>query len=343
MAIKLGSTNFGQIYLGSVNIGEAYYGSVKVFPSTPVDPYNPLNLPAYTMRFEFGDLSYDPSVSYSRPGLSYSWARVSVNPNVWDFTYYGDAQAYLEYNWNNMFSHQFKLENGCGNTRVLGANTSGVTSMQEMFNACDALVEFPLFDTSSVENFVNFAALCSNLTSVPPYIDISGVTLRTGLQGMFWYSGIIHAPYLNLPPTVTELDSTFSGCRNLETVPELDTRHIVKFSNTFSYCAKLNVGFGLQNSFNLASAEQFTTVFKECTGLTTLPTFYNYNNLTDVGHAFEQCYYVGSRILDTYNAFSSVITGNTGHVSTFWDCGLYSSTGSAELAQIPTSWGGTGT
>lgn len=302
--------------------------------------YNPLNLPPYTMRFEFGDLSYDPSVSYSRPKANYSWTRVSTNPNVWDFTHHGNA-TYFANNWTSMFSGQFKLDNGCGNTRVLGANMSGVINMNGLFNACDALVEFPLFDTSSVNTFQNFAAACPNLTSVPSEIDVSGATVPSGLAGMFWYSGIIHAPYLNLPQTVTELTGTFEGCSNLETVPELDTRYIVTFRNTFSNCAKLNVGSGLQSSFNLASAEQFIEVFQSCTGLTALPTFYNYNNLTNVSYAFSQCPYVGSRILDAYNAFSSVITGSAGHENTFWECGWLSASGQAELSQIPTSWGGT--
>ena len=132
MSISLGSTNFGSLYLGSTKIGEAYLGSVKVYGSTPPDPYNPLNLPPYTIRLKFNN-GVTPTFSYGTA------VQVSSSPNVWDLTYQNS-------NWQYLVSSQTRL------IEVLGANTSSVTVMDDMFAGCDELTSLSLFDTSAVTN-----------------------------------------------------------------------------------------------------------------------------------------------------------------------------------------------
>lgn len=158
MAIKLGSTNFGQIYLGSVKIGEAYYGATKVFPSTPVDPYNPLNLPAYTIRLKFQD-GVVPSFNNGTA------TRVSSSPNVWDLTYENADWTYLVHPQPRLIE-------------VLGANTRSVTNMSHLFEGDQILSSVALFDTRSVTDMSDMFNLVTYLRNIPLF-DTRSVTNMT--------------------------------------------------------------------------------------------------------------------------------------------------------------------
>jgi hypothetical protein len=56
---------------------------------------------------------------------------------------------------------------------------------------------------------------------------------------------------------------------------------------------------------------------------------------------FAWCYEVQSGALALYNQMSTQITPPAEHTQTFRSCGSHTTTGAAELAQIPSSWGGT--
>ena len=146
MPIKLGSTNFGNIYLGSTKIGEAYLGSVKVYGSQPPPPV----LPAKTIRCKF-TTDYTPTMGDTQ-------TLVDADANIWDI--YKSSS-----DWTSLFEdadpQRAHLE------RVIGANTTGVTRMWRMFYDCRNLTYVPLFDTSSVYNTQSMFGECRNLTSVP--------------------------------------------------------------------------------------------------------------------------------------------------------------------------------
>jgi hypothetical protein len=56
----------------------------------------------------------------------------------------------------------------------------------------------------------------------------------------------------------------------------------------------------------------------------------------------QNCYKVETGALALYQQASTQATPPSKHDSTFWNCGRDTVTGAAELAQIPSSWGGTG-
>ena len=58
--------------------------------------------------------------------------------------------------------------------------------------------------------------------------------------------------------------------------------------------------------------------------------------------AFYNCKKVSSGALALYNSLSSQSALPTNYSGTFTNCGANTTTGAAELAQIPSSWGGTG-
>ena len=78
-----------------------------------------------------------------------------------------------------------------------------------------------------------------------------------------------------------------------------------------------------------------------CTSLTSVPLF-DTSSVTDCDTAFMGCTSVVSGALALYQQMSSQATPPSSHTDCFTDCGSNTVTGAAELAQIPSSWGGTG-
>lgn len=180
-----------------------------------VDPYNPLNLPPFTIRVRYLD--------GTEPTVSATVSRYSYNPDIFDI--YLNSPI-----WDSLFLNESNL------MKVLGANTTQVTSMQYMFRHCTSLDSVGLFDTSNV----------------------------------------------------TSMYFMFNDCMSLTSIPLLNTSSAVSMS-----------------------------------------------------YMFMDCRNVGSGMLDIYNQASTQDTPPQNHSDVFWYCGMNTETGRAELAQIPTSWGGT--
>jgi hypothetical protein len=79
-------------------------------------------------------------------------------------------------------------------------------------------------------------------------------------------------------------------------------------------------------------------LFRDCPikDLTKFPL--DCTNLTNATGMFGYCNWVETGIIDTYNVLSAKLTGSSGHAGTFRNCGSSTTTGSAELAQIPSDW-----
>jgi len=122
--------------------------------SEPVDPYNPLGLPSNTIRVKFSS-GYIPAMGDTQ-------TLVDSTNNVWDI--------YKESNdWGDLFNDNNNL------LEVLGANTTNVTRMVRVFQACDLLTNVSLFDTSNITSMSSMFDHCYNLTSIPLF-DTSKVT-----------------------------------------------------------------------------------------------------------------------------------------------------------------------
>ena len=141
MSLHIGSTNFGQIYIGSTRIGEVYVGSVKVYPDSAPDPYNPLNLPPFTVRFQFNNLSqgYDPTTSGETWKSDATWTQVSSSPNVWDYHRPDpDWTGEFEGNTWGIYTNSY--------ASILGMNTTGITTMTRMLSRIKFMEPIPSFD-----------------------------------------------------------------------------------------------------------------------------------------------------------------------------------------------------
>lgn len=130
----------------------------------PVDPYNPLGLPQFTIRLKFKQ-GVTPYYKYSAnptPVLTL----VSQEDNIWDLTY-------LNEDWNSLLygspDHSYDL------LEILGANTSSVTNMNNMLCFCFSLTSVSLFDTTNVTSMANLFYNCPGITTIPLF-NTSNVT-----------------------------------------------------------------------------------------------------------------------------------------------------------------------
>ena len=194
-------------------------------PPTPVDPYNPLGLPANTVRVRTSDGEVPYKVSGAMNATSYETATlVPGTSDVYDV--YKSGTGFVNF-----------LCNSTNVVEVLGANTTNIIMMDNMFKGCTSLTNVSLFDTSNNG-------------------DMSGM---------------------------------FDSCSSLTSIPLFDT-----------------------------------------------------SNVMDMRFTFYNCYNVQSGALALYNQVSTQTNHPSEYMGCFTNCGRDTVTGAAELAQIPSSWGGTG-
>jgi surface protein len=177
-----------------------------------------------------------------------------------------------------------------------------------MFSGCAALTAIPGFDASGLTSLQYAFRNCTQLTSVPQ-MDTS---------------------------SVTDFGATFQGCSALTTVPLLDTSSATTIASMFSGCTSLQT----VPLFNTANVTRMSSTFQGCSALTAVPLF-NTANVTDMYNTFIFCYNVESGALALYQQASTQTVPPSNHSDTFKNCGKDTVTGAAELAQIPTDWGGT--
>ena len=260
------------------------FGGAWLNDSSPYDPYNPLNLPPYTIRVRF-EHGYTPRMGDSQ-------TCVDPSNNIWDITKQGS--------WATLFYQVVPVK------EVYGANSRGVTKMSSTFWGCDEITYLPLFDTSSVTSMSRMMLGCYHLKNVPSF-DTSNVT---DMQYMFsTCTSLVEPPMMNTSK-VTDMSYMFDRCTQLKRVPLYDT----------------------------SSVTNFRQMFDEAHSLEWIPQF-DLSSCISLARTFRRCWYVKGGILDMYNR--AVAAGIQYHSETFRDCGIDTVTGSAELAQIPTSWGGT--
>ena len=154
-------------------------------------------------------------------------------------------------------------------------------------------------------------------------------------------------------------DNTFNSCtaiRNCDFAWEEPSEDVggsqKDYGHTycFAYCTNLIVPPRYERAFST-----LTETYRECTSLKTVPIiplnapFKPSSTMIfpNLKNTFNGCTGVESGALSYYNYIQDYMTENgvpatkIPHTSTFYDCGSGTVTGAADLAQIPTSWGGT--
>jgi len=280
---------------------------------TPVDPYNPLNLPPNTFRVRTND-GREPLGVYNTATLV---------P--------GTSDVYDVYKSGTNLRDMFNGESGQSNNivEVLGANTSNVTNMTYLFNYCNNLTTVALFDTSNVTYMGGMFNKCQSLTTVPLF-DTSSVTY---MYNMFSGCSSLTSVPLFDTSNVLDMSSMFADCGDLTSVPLFDTSSVQTIKAMFQYCISLTT-VPLFDTSNVGLMEE---TFDRCTALTTIPLF-NTSKVTSMTLMFNNCISVQSGALALYQQASTQTNPPSYHSQTFRYCGSNTQTGAAELAQIPNEW-----
>lgn len=127
-------------------------GNGPMWMNSADDPYNPLNLPQFTIRARFA-VGYTPSMGSSQ-------TLVDAATNTWDINEHHGNIA-------NLFTENTSL------IEILGANTTGALSVSNMFKNCTSLQRVAVFDTRDFGDFSEMFRGCTSLLSVPPF-NMSG-------------------------------------------------------------------------------------------------------------------------------------------------------------------------
>lgn len=322
------------------------------------DPENPCNLPDNTFRFQFDGAPYDPTTSGETWGGN--WVQVSSSPNIWDFTC-----TSLSYEW--LFKDKFAT--GSVQVRLLGAvmMNSRIGNLNSLFEGCTRLVStapMKIGGNRTIRTATNLFGGCVNLASVG-YFNFSnfndGVS-GSGAVGMF--SGCSSLTTIPLIDTsnVQIFAGFFSGCTSLTSCPLLDTSSATSMQSMFLNCTALTSIplFDTSNVTNMSGMLSGTSITHvppmDTSRVTDFHNFChgNLNNATlveiplldtssatNVSSMFRYQLNVESGALDLYNQMSTQTYPPITYDACFEWAGRDTTSGAAELAQIPTSWGGT--
>ena len=217
--------------------------------------YNPLNLPPYTIR-----ILYDDGIVLDYPNSTF--VQVSTSPNIWDITH-NDSD------WFGALSAAYHSDVNNHALEVLGANTSGVTSMLGLFNTFINLRKVALFDTSNVTNMSNMFYDCYSLTTIPLF-DTSKVT---NMSNMFYYCTSLESVPLLDTGVVRDMETMFYNCTSLKHIPLFNTIAGPNMNYTFYNCK--NVESGALALYRQASSQgamritEHNATFRNCGSDTT--------------------------------------------------------------------------
>ena len=325
-----------QYVIGRNNIALAYNGKLMGRAK--------YTLPPYTLRVEFSDLDYVPREPRDPPATIEKVQ--GVQTNQWDIFYENS-------DWTRLLSNFMPYGVTSPTYKVIDSgDLSGVTNMYGLFVGSN-LTETCWFDTSNVTNMYSMFAgtwirtiphfythkvttmremfdRCNRL-EVLPWMDTSSVT---DMEAMVSGTQIVSFPAIDTH-NVTNMSYMFRSCLNLRDLPMLDTSNVETMRQMFYDCASLETC----PTFNTHKLKNMSGMFWDCLKLRTVPLF-DVTSLENISLAFNYDYRVESGALALYNRAKDVIPeSNTyAYAQAFRDCGAWTTTGAAELAQIPESW-----
>ena len=193
-----------------------------------------------------------------------------------------------------------------GTTDVYDVYKSG-NSFLGLLMLSTNIIEVLGANTTGITNMYSMFASCTSLTTV----------------SLFDTSDVIYMDYM------------FDYCTSLTSIQLFDTSKVKTMEHTFNNCTSLtNVPL-----FDTSNVTSMYETFKNCTSFTYIPLF-NTSKVTEMYNTFYNCRNVQSGALALYQQASTQTTPPSSHNGTFQGCGEDTTTGLAELEQIPYTWGG---
>lgn len=224
-------------------------------------------------------------------------------------------------------SNTVRVRTSDGNVPVKGHSTTSYESATLVEGTTDVYDVY-----KSGTSFSNLLRGSSNITEVLG-ANTEGIT---NMKYMFNSCNSLTTVALFDTSSVTDMQYMFYKCSALTSVPLFDTSSAIWMSHMFDQCSSLTTVPLIDTS----SATNMDYMFYKCTSLTAVQLF-DTTMLDNMDYMFNNCYNVESGALALYNQASTQRSPPSSHVATFYHCGSDTTTGAAELAQIPASWGGT--
>lgn len=222
----------------------------------------------------------------------------------------------------------------------IGDLSSGFYGCDGLFRGCSSLLEIPPLDFSRAKRGVYMFSNCSSITELPSTFTTANWTAGYGM-----FAGCTNLR--SIPNTLDTskmnyLASLFAYCSSLTSVPYVSTASLSRSSyynnlihSMFAGCSSL---LHAPANFDTTNAKGISNLFSGCTSLKEVPLL-NTAYLTDMSNAFNGCVSVEAGALALYTQASTQANPPTSYGDCFKDCGSVGNP--SELAQIPTSWGGT--
>ena len=155
----------------------------------------------------------------------------------------------------------------------------------------------------------------------------------TDMSAMFYSCTSLTSVALFDTSSVTDMRILFSECSSLTSVPLFETSSVTNMEYMFDNCSSLTT----VPLFNTSSVTNMQYMFYRCFSLASVPLF-DTSSVTNMEYMFENCKKVQSGALALYRQASTQANPPSGHARTFRNCGVNTTTGAAELAQIPEDW-----
>ena len=234
-------------------------------------------------------------VSQAGDGSVMAWVEESDGGGLYDLYIAGNGGVVAPDDCGGLFFGYSKMERVAFNSAF---DTSGVTSMREMFSACRDLksLDVSAFHTGQVTNMNNMFRTCASLTELDvSAFDTSHVTDMSGMFNQcaalsrlnlsgFDTSGVTDMSFMFYrcsslaalkisgfdTSNVTNMRSMFCGCSSLAAleISAFDTRRVTDMSGMFADCSALtalNIG-----NFDLSAVKDMSYMFADCASLKTL-------------------------------------------------------------------------
>ena len=206
----------------------------------------------------------------------------------------------------SMFSDAADVDYFSSVTAINGLNllnTTGVTSIRNMFNGCASLTSLNLnnFDTSAVENMNGVFQGCSGLTSLEINDwDVSGMH-----YAYYLFANCSSLTTINLSKwntsSMTECSNMFSGCSSLTSViANFDCSRVNYAEFLFADCSSLtSFDFSILKDFAPKYIKYF---FYNCLALTNINfTNFDTSNVIDTKNMFKHCEALTTLDLSSFN------------------------------------------
>lgn len=133
-----------------------------------------------------------------------------------------------------------------------------------------------------------------------------------------------------------EWNDLFKNNTNILEILGANTTNVTSMTRMFAACSALS-NVQLFDTSNVTNIEGMFDMYGVNSALTSIPLF-NTSRVYNMNAAFYNCKSVQSGALALYQQASSQTNPPGHHINTFYDCGKNTTTGAAELAQIPYDW-----